>query len=57
MGKTGNGKTTTILKFLGNNFKRISYNQYVPASSLSEKHQSFFTSAEATSCTRYINAA
>lgn len=38
MGKTGNGKTTTILKLLGNNFTRDKNNHYVPAEKLSEKH-------------------
>lgn len=34
LGKTGNGKTTTILKFLGNNFKKTSNNNYKVAGKL-----------------------
>ena len=59
MGQTGAGKTTTILKFLGNSFEEVyirGAKKYAPFN-LSPSHYSFHTSFEAISCTSFINAA
>lgn len=59
IGDTGSGKTTTILKFLGFSYKKVNYKDqeiYVPAEVLLEQYSGFYTSPEAISCTRYINA-
>jgi predicted GTPase len=59
LGNTGCGKSTIILKFLGNNFKAIEdYGStvYVPED-LKEEHKSFHTSFSIVSCTSHINAA
>lgn len=60
MGPTGSGKSTTILKLLGNSFKKIDINgvmKYIPDEGLNPKHASFHTSFEAVSCTSFINSA
>jgi predicted GTPase len=59
MGKTGSGKSTTILRFFGQNFKRMmikGQTVYVPDDNLEDKYASFHTSFEAVSCTSFINA-
>jgi hypothetical protein len=59
LGGTGSGKSTNILKFLGYNLKEEYYNSLstlIPEGELSKEHQTFYTSPEAKSCTRYINA-
>jgi predicted GTPase len=59
MGKTGSGKSTTILRFLGQNLKMIMLNKckvYMPNDDIEEKYASFHTSFEAVSCTSFINA-
>jgi predicted GTPase len=59
MGKTGSGKSTTILRFFGQNFKRVmvkGQTVYVPDDDIEEKYASFHTSFEAISCTSFINA-
>jgi GTPase SAR1 family protein len=60
IGNTGSGKSTIILKFLGNNFKKILIGNavyYVPDDNLNPLHKSFHTSPECVSCTSFINAA
>lgn len=59
LGNTGSGKTTTVLKLLGNDFEAAEERGdtiYVPKV-LNPEHASFCTSSEAKSCTRHINAA
>jgi predicted GTPase len=59
MGNTGCGKSTNILKFLGYSIypaKIGNFSTLLPTTKLKEKHKTFYTSPEAKSCTRYINA-
>jgi len=60
IGATGAGKSTSILRFLGYDLKKVIFNgklpTFVPIKELQEKHKSFLTSPESASCTRYINA-
>ena len=60
LGNTGSGKSTNILKMLGNNFKKIDVEGatfYVPDDKLKPEHRSFHTSFYGVSCTSFINAA
>lgn len=59
LGNTGSGKSTNILKFLGYILALSKYkglNTLAPLEKLEKEHQTFYTSPEAKSCTRYINA-
>jgi ABC-type dipeptide/oligopeptide/nickel transport system ATPase component len=59
VGNTGSGKSTTILKLLGYQLKQEQYKSLptlVPTQELANAHQTFYTSPEAKSCTRFINA-
>lgn len=59
LGTTGSGKSTNILKFLGYTLKPVKFKELptlVPVEKLLEQHKTFYTSPEAKSCTRYINA-
>lgn len=59
IGNTGSGKSTNILKFLGNNFKPVNVSGstiYVPDDNLNPEHKSFHTSASCVSCTSHINS-
>lgn len=59
IGNTGSGKSTNILKFLGYNLKQGKFGKLttlVPIGNLQKEHKTFYTSPEAKSCTRYINA-
>ena len=59
IGQTGSGKTTTILKFLGYDFKEdISGDtkKYVVDGEVAADHESFHCGVERTSCTSALNA-
>jgi predicted GTPase len=59
IGNTGSGKSTNILKFLGYNLKPGKFGKLttlIPTTELESNHITFYTSPEAKSCTRYINA-
>jgi hypothetical protein len=59
LGTTGSGKSTNILKFLGYTLKEAIFKRLptlIPKEKLPKEHTSFYTSPEAKSCTRYINA-
>jgi hypothetical protein len=59
IGNTGSGKSTNILKLLGYDLKTGKFGKLttlVPKTELEEAHRTFYTSPEAKSCTRYINA-
>ena len=59
IGNTGSGKSTNILKFLGYTLEVGDYKgleTLIPVEKLDEAHKTFYTSPEAKSCTRYINA-
>lgn len=59
LGTTGSGKSTNILKFLGYTLKEVIFKglpTLIPTQEPANEHKSFYTSPEAKSCTRYINA-
>ena len=59
LGNTGSGKSTNILKFLGYMLTLSQYkglNTLISIEKIEKEHQTFLTSPEAKSCTRYINA-
>jgi GTPase SAR1 family protein len=59
IGNTGSGKSTNILKFLGYDLKPGKFGKLttlIPTTNLDQDHLTFYTSPEAKSCTRYINA-
>jgi ABC-type glutathione transport system ATPase component len=59
IGNTGAGKSTTILKFFGTDFKAVEESGstvYVPED-IKDEYQSFHTSFHCVSCTSHINAA
>ena len=59
IGQTGSGKTTTILKFLGYDFKEVTIGdrkRYVVDGELAGDHETFRCGNEHTSCTSTLNA-
>ena len=59
IGNTMSGKSTNILKFLGYNLRVGTFKglkTLVPTQNLEKDHETFYTSPEQKSCTRYVNA-